>query len=204
MIRRGEGDAAPLLVFSGHVECFCRARLSVGVRWPGSDSTPTRERMRRLRGTLVVVAVLATGCEPLAPEEQREAAAPALFSKVEEEAELTFARYAQGVGPGVAEAVLRAVVGQTSTLVVRYAGLPVLAQPVLLEFEVGPESLLTDGDGNPVVPGQAVEISVLLDPPRFIRDLAPPGVTFSKSDPARLRPTYEGAAEIVNADTASD
>jgi hypothetical protein len=156
--------------------------------------------MRRLWGTLGVVAVLATGCEPLAPETQRDAAAPAMFSKVQEEAELTFARYARGVGPGVAEAVLTAIVGQRSTLVVRYAGLPVLEQPVLLEFEVGPESLRTDGDGNPVVPGQTVEISVILDPQRFIFYLAPSGVTFSKSDPARLRLNYEGADADVNGD----
>ena len=155
--------------------------------------------MRRVWGALVAVAMLATACEPMGPEEQREAA-PAMFGKVEEEAELTFARYAQGVGPAVAEAALTAVVGQTNTLVVRYAGLPVLEQPVLLEFEIGPESLLTDGDGNPVVPGQAVAITVLLDPQRFVFYFAPSGVTFSRSAPARLRLNYEGADADVNGD----
>jgi hypothetical protein len=161
--------------------------------------------MRRLFGILTVAVVLLSACDPVGPvdELQRQdllTETPLISGLLgRSENELTFARYVQGMGPEVLEASFTAVKGRTSTLQVRYEGQDESEAP-LLEFRVGPNSLLLHPDGSLVLPGQAVTITVTLDPVLLYFHFEPHGLTFSPLDPARLRLNYAHADDDVNGD----
>jgi hypothetical protein len=160
---------------------------------------------------LIAALVLVSACDPVGPVEeevQRQelltlplpTVPPWSGGTSEKEQELTFARLAPNVEAEVQEKSFWAVRGQTRTLQVRYLNQDPSAPP-LLEFEVGAETLLTYPDGQPVLPGDSVEITVTLDPERrFIFHFQPHGLTFSPASPARLRLNYDGADADVNGD----
>jgi hypothetical protein len=170
--------------------------------------------MRRLFSMLAATVVLVAACEPMAPVNDAQPQQDVLLPAVDEltgldelagpgrtTEELTFARYREGVSPPTAVVTFDVVPGIASTHVVRYTGLA--GDPMLLEFEVGAESLLTL-DGSPVLPGVPVPITIMFDPDRFIFYFTPHGLTFSAKDPARLRVNYEGADADMNADGEED
>jgi hypothetical protein len=162
--------------------------------------------MRRLFGMLAALMILVTACEPMGlldvvvPPENVLPEIDELTGVARTEQELTFARLASGVEAEVQQASFFAVQGQARSLVVRYQGQDP-SEPPLLEFQVGAESLLTLPNGLPVLPGDSVQITVTLDPQRrFIFHFAPHGLTFSTSNPARLRVNWSGADPDVNGD----
>lgn len=143
--------------------------------------------MTRVLCSILIVAAL-TACDSTAPEEERR-----------DEEDLTFVRLEAGAQAEVTQASFWAVRGQTRSLVVRYRDRP--TDPPLLEFVVGAQSLLTRGDGTPVLVGDSVQITVTVDTQRrFLFDFQPAGLTFSPVTPARLRLNYDAADPDFNGD----
>ena len=143
--------------------------------------------MRRLLS--IALVVLAAACDSTAPEDPERP-----------EDELTFARFSSETDADVAQASFYAVRGQTRTLAVRYRG-QAQTDPPLLEFVVGPLSLLTRSDGRPFLAGDSVRITVTVDTQRrFVFDFQPSGLLFSPLDPALLRINYGGADDDLNRD----
>jgi hypothetical protein len=162
--------------------------------------------MRRFCSLLTAAVVLVTACgEPAGPIEEEvkrqdflSLRTPVIsISLGRTEENLTFAQYAEGVEPEVLTASFVATQGEPSTLRVYYQDADP-TDPPLLEFHVGPNSLLAYPDGTPVLPGQSVQIGVTLDPERYIFWFQPAGLKFSVADPARLRVNYEGADYDAN------
>ena len=148
--------------------------------------------MRALWGSVALMAVALTACEVTGPEEARR---QALLL----DTELLFVRYAAGVQPETTQASFWAVHGESRALRLRYAGQSEL-EPPLLEFTVGPLSLLAHPNGLPVLPGDSVLITVTADTARFVFDFQPAGLVFSPVFPATLRVGYAGADHDFNGD----
>jgi hypothetical protein len=167
--------------------------------------------MRRLINILATAVLLLSGCDPAGPVEQevrrQELIALPPTSWIEftsrSEEQLTFAQYGPGTAPATLEASFWAVRGQNRTLRIPYNGQDPGYSP-FFEFRVGPHSLLTYPNGLPFQRGDSVQITVTLDPRRFVYRFEPSGLTFSPVSPARLRVNHRGAHPDVNRDGVVD
>jgi len=146
---------------------------------------------------LVALALLAAGCsDRLGPD----AAAPGLLAARQGSNTLPILQQA-ATAPALETYQVRfvAYVGQSSLVTVRYR--PTAGQTVgdpFLRFEIPRNGLIAGASGVPLRRGDAIAMTLTIDPNSFLVDFQPSGVIFAANAPARLAIWYGNANLDLN------